>query len=117
MRLEGWVGAGESQRRPGLHVDSPGEVKIKNEAFEKLIEGQGDSQAYGGHHWGLGCCHYIPHLPHTAGRTTPEADEDGSLDSAATATEPTADVTPAAETTPEPSTVPEGSTNFQKCSI
>ena len=71
---EGWVEAGESQRRPGLHVDSPGEVKIKNEAFEKLIEGQGDSQAYGGHHWGLGCCHFIPHLPHTAGRTNQEKD-------------------------------------------
>ena len=75
---EGWVEAGESQRRPGLHVDSPGEVKIKNGAFEKLIEGQGDSQAYGGHHWGLGCCHFVPHLPHTAGR--PTAEEDGEDD-------------------------------------
>ena len=41
--VEGWVEAGESQRRPGLHVDSPGEVKIKNGELEQLAEGQGDS--------------------------------------------------------------------------
>ena len=63
---EGWVEAGESQRRPGLHVDSPGEVKIKNGELEQLAEGQGDSQAYEGHHWGLGCCQFIPHKPHKA---------------------------------------------------
>ena len=28
----------------------------------------------GGHHWGHGCCHSIPELPHTAGRTTQEVD-------------------------------------------
>ena len=57
---EGWVEAGVSQRRPGagLHVDGPGVVKIKNCELEQLAEGQGDSQAYGGHHWGLGCCHF-----------------------------------------------------------
>ena len=47
-------------------MDSPGEVKIKNGELEQLAEGQGDSQAYGGHHWGLGCCHFIPHKPHKA---------------------------------------------------
>ena len=76
---EGLVEAGQSQRRPGLHVDSPGEVKIKNEVMETPIEGQGDSQAYGGHHWGLGCCHFVPRLPHNAGRTIP-GEEDGEVD-------------------------------------
>jgi len=104
---ESWVDEGSSQRRPGLHVDSPGRVKIKNgldmadeqgspnrptdglskdgrssqheeaeggdpEEAEYVedddksrqeeglhIKGGGDSQAYNGHRWGLGCCHYV----------------------------------------------------------
>ena len=50
----------ESQRRPGLHVDSAGEVKIKNNNVESLeIEGRGDAQHYSGHRWGRGCCHMV----------------------------------------------------------
>eukprot|EP00092_Neocalanus_flemingeri_P051338 GFUD01059675.1.p1 GENE.GFUD01059675.1~~GFUD01059675.1.p1 ORF type:complete len:381 (+),score=98.56 GFUD01059675.1:41-1183(+) len=56
---ESFVGAGSSQRRPGLHVDSPGEVKMKNEDCQGGKEGKGSSQPYRGHHWGEGCAHYI----------------------------------------------------------
>ena len=74
---EGWVEAEESQRRPGLHVDSPGEVKIKNGELEQLAEGQGDSQAYEGHHWGLGCCHFIPHKLHKVIRSASDEESYG----------------------------------------
>ena len=56
---EGWVEAGTSQRRPGLHVDSPGEVRIKNQRSEVSSKGRGSSQIYRGHHWGEGCAHYV----------------------------------------------------------
>ena len=34
---ESWVKTGTTQRRPGLHVDSPGKVKIKNEESKPLL--------------------------------------------------------------------------------
>ena len=58
---ESWVEAGDSQRRPDLHVDSPGYVKIKGEHEKKNDEGNGKSQRYCGHHWGDGCAHYVGH--------------------------------------------------------
>jgi len=57
---ESWVEQGASQRRPGLHVDRPGKVKIKNEKQEPYVKGRGSSQPYQGHHWGQGCAHYVP---------------------------------------------------------
>ena len=56
---ESYVDAGRSQRRPGLHVDSPGQVKIKNEDSQVWLEGKGSSQSFRGHHWGRGCAHYV----------------------------------------------------------
>ena len=58
---ESWVEAGESQRRPGLHVDSPGYVKIIDDSNrnDKPLEGDGKSQRYHGHRWGNGCAHYL----------------------------------------------------------
>ena len=57
---EGWVEAGASQRRPGLHVDSPGEVRLRGEENEPGDKGRGSSQPYKGHHWGEGCAHSVP---------------------------------------------------------
>ena len=57
---ESWVEPGTSQRRPGLHVDRPGEVKIKQDNSQTCIEGEGSSQPYRFHRWGAGCAHYIP---------------------------------------------------------
>ena len=54
---ESWVKKGTTQRRPGLHVDSPGKVKIKNEESDTYIEGEGSSRPYRGHPWGDGCAH------------------------------------------------------------
>ena len=57
---ESEVKPGQSQRRPGLHVDSPGVVKIKNQEAchdKKLSEGCGSSHFYSGHRWGAGSCH------------------------------------------------------------
>ena len=54
---EGWVEAGTSQRRPGLHVDSPGRVKIKYEDDGTAVKGEGSSRPYRGHPWGDGCAH------------------------------------------------------------
>ena len=54
---ESWVKTGTTQRRPGLHVDSPGKVKIKNEESDTYIEGDGSSRPYRGHPWGDGCAH------------------------------------------------------------
>ena len=62
---ENWVEAEVSQRRPGLHVDSPGSVKIKGEDHDYQNqsdldqEGNGKSQLYRGHRWGNGCAHSI----------------------------------------------------------
>ena len=55
---ESEVDPGMSQRRPGLHVDSPGWVKIKD-ADEKKTggKGTGTSCVYDGHRWGAGSCH------------------------------------------------------------
>ena len=59
---ETWVEPGDSQRRPGLHVDSPGKVKIKGEDLTQELnqnKGNGKSQEYTGHCWGNGCAHYV----------------------------------------------------------
>ena len=57
---ESWVEGGVSQRRPGLHVDSPGRVKIKGEDVDdQNLEGEGKSQEYHGHPWGRGCAHSL----------------------------------------------------------
>ena len=53
---ESLVEGGTSQRRPGLHVDSPGKVSIKEDYCE---EGGGQSQPFYGHHWGRGEAHLI----------------------------------------------------------
>jgi len=57
---ECWVEQGTSQRRPGLHVDSPGKVKMRGEENEPGDKGRGSSQPYKGHHWGEGCAHSVP---------------------------------------------------------
>ena len=50
---EGWVEGGASQRRAGLHVDSPGRVNIANrEEEEGGMEGRGVSQLFEGHRYG-----------------------------------------------------------------
>ena len=54
---ESLVEPGTAQRRPGLHVDSPGKVKIKNRDDDSLIEGDGSSRPYQGNPWGDGCAH------------------------------------------------------------
>ena len=46
---ESFVEAESSQRRPGLHVDSPGDVKVRS--------GRGAGHTYYGHHWGRGGAH------------------------------------------------------------
>jgi len=56
---ESWVDKGNSQRRPGLHVDSPGKVKFKGETPDVDRKGNGISQRYFGHRWGNGCAHYV----------------------------------------------------------
>ena len=61
---ESWVEPGNSQRRPGLHVDSPGSVKFKCEDHDAKhhgldLVGSGKSKHYNGHQWGLGCAHYV----------------------------------------------------------
>ena len=57
------VAPGEAQRRPGLHVDSPGSVKLRQGEAEvrggALARGAGTSAQYTGHHWGAGCCHVL----------------------------------------------------------
>ena len=52
---ESFVEAGSSQRRPGLHVDSPGEVKVRR--------GRGAGHTYYGHNWGRGGAHLTGVLP------------------------------------------------------
>ena len=57
---ESFVEPGTSQRRPGLHVDSPGKVVIKNaSATDNVEKGKGWAQAFEGHHWGMGCAHIV----------------------------------------------------------
>lgn len=63
---ESWVEAGESQRRPGIHVDSAGEVFVKGSKRENPDptsilgeEGNGDADTYRYHPWGGGCAHQI----------------------------------------------------------
>ena len=61
---ESWVDPGNSQRRPGLHVDSPGSVKIKGEDHDAEhcgleLKGKGKSKHYRGHCWGFGCAHFV----------------------------------------------------------
>ena len=52
--------AGQSQRRPGLHVDRPGQLKIKPEsAWAGLSQGRGCNHSYVGHGWGRGCAHTV----------------------------------------------------------
>ena len=50
--------AGQSQRRPGLHVDRPGQLQLKirpESAWAGL--GRGCNHSYVGHGWGRGCAH------------------------------------------------------------
>ena len=55
---ESEVDPGQSQRRPGLHVDSPGWVNIKNvEDMKPGQKGSGSSHLYTDHRWGAGFCH------------------------------------------------------------
>ena len=73
---ESWVEPGNSQRRPGLHVDSPGSVKFKGEDQDAKhhgldLVGNGKSKHYNGHQWGLGCAHYV-------GEQNEELDESNS---------------------------------------
>ena len=73
---ESWVEPGNSQRRPGLHVDSPGSVKFKGEDHDAKhhrldLVGNGKSKHYNGHRWGLGCAHYV-------GEQNEELDESNS---------------------------------------
>ena len=49
--------AGQSQRRPGLHVDRPGQLRITPEPAWDLRRGRGCNQTYIGHGWGHGCAH------------------------------------------------------------
>ena len=59
---ESWVEPGNSQRRPGLHVDSPGSVKINGEDTKASgldLKGDGKSKRYRGHGWGFGCAHSV----------------------------------------------------------
>ena len=56
---ESSVEAGQSQRRPGLHVDRPGQVKMKSESARDVTRGRGSSDSYYGHGWGRGCAHSV----------------------------------------------------------
>jgi len=56
---ESLVDKGTSQRRPGLHVDHPGTVRIKNEIIHPAKKGEGQSTPYTGHNWGSGGAHII----------------------------------------------------------
>jgi len=56
---ESFVETDTTQRRPGLHVDCPGRVNIKNGGKDSLAEGQGTCKPFQMHRWGLGCTHYV----------------------------------------------------------
>ena len=82
---ENLVEAGKSQRRPGLHVDCPGTVKLRKVGGKKEgggraaaaaskgaltsegLEGKGSAKRWRDHHWGLGECYFIPPQPHAEG--------------------------------------------------
>lgn len=62
---EGWVEPNESQRRPGIHTDNPGNIAIKNSGkYSVSAEGAGEyGKNYYEHHWGNGLimsadCHF-----------------------------------------------------------
>ena len=62
---EGWVEPNESQRRPGIHTDNPGNIAIKNSGkYAVSAEGAGEyGKNYYEHHWGNGVimsadCHF-----------------------------------------------------------
>lgn len=62
---EGWVEPNESQRRPGIHTDNPGNTAIKNSGkYAVSAEGAGEyGKNYYEHHWGNGVimsadCHF-----------------------------------------------------------
>ena len=57
---ECWVEQGDSQRRPGLHVDSPGIVGLRGEDSETGDEGRGSSHLFRGYHWGGGSACFLP---------------------------------------------------------
>ena len=89
---ESLVEAGQSQRRPGLHVDCPGYIKIKDKQSGNEVKdegadspkepvnpagstgnfdnnssqkkGTGWSLRYQSHHWGLGGCYVVPTQRH-----------------------------------------------------
>ena len=69
--------AGTSQRRPGLHVDSPGRVKIKDQEDlgQELMEGRGSGHRWEGHHWGEGNAHFAEEIK-SSGETEGEEAED-----------------------------------------
>ena len=75
---ESLVEAGTSQRRPGLHVDSPGRVKIKHqeEPGQELSQGRGSGHKWEGHHWGEGNAHYAQEIRNN----TPEEDEEAEVE-------------------------------------
>lgn len=74
---EGWVEPNESQRRPGIHTDNPGNIAIKNSGkYSVSAEGAGEyGKNYYEHHWGNGLimsadCHFggiymASNIPHS----------------------------------------------------
>ena len=57
---ESMVKAGESQRRPGLHVDSPGNIKIRNDLNQSLCKrGHGTSDAFKGEFYTVSVKHFV----------------------------------------------------------
>ena len=54
-------------------MDSPGAVLIRpDSAPGPSSEGRGQARPYSGHHWGLGCCHYVG--PGAGGHIQPGSD-------------------------------------------
>ena len=72
---ESFVESGATQRRPGVHVDCPGVIRLKAAASSSSSEadggspkeGDGTSTRYLSHPWGLGGCHFVPLQPHHEG--------------------------------------------------
>jgi len=74
---ESFVKSKETQRRPGLHVDCPGNIKLttgkaKKDADGNAVtikgnEGSGAAERFMLNHWGLGGCHFVPPQPHLQG--------------------------------------------------
>ena len=72
---ESFVEGGRTQRRPGLHVDCPGGIRVKGAgggggggSASGNWQGAGESRRYAGTEWGLGACHLVPAQPHAGGR-------------------------------------------------